>query len=128
MVSALLGWVTAKATKKLYPISFYPFHDSCFSWHRKPVFITLRNRKVYVGILRDYTKDVEIEPAVRILPIHSGYRDWRRKVCWTFHYPVKSDTPSVVIPYKEIVTFSLWDPSDVYTDAPRVEVSDTTKE
>ncbi len=88
-----------------------------FSGRIKFVFITLTNGKVYLAQLLDYTKDLGIEASIRVEPFTSGYRTKKGKVRWTFFYPVEDialyrkiesiKNPGLIIPYKEIVTFSL---------------------
>ena len=107
------------------------FHDCCYAWENAFVLITLKSHKVYLGILLGFTKDLGIEPTVRIAPFVSGYRDARQQIDWTFKYPVRDDITDrkiegieelgLIIPYKEIVTFSLWSHSEAFTDAPQVE-------
>ena len=107
------------------------FHDCCYAWENAFVLITLKSHKVYLGMLLGFTKDLGIEPTVRIAPFVSGYRDEHQQIDWTFKYPVRDDItdrkiegieePGLIIPYKEIVTFSLWSHSEAFTDAPQVE-------
>ena len=131
VVSALLGYLLARIRNKMpdNPKSS-TFHDCCFFWKNKFVFITLTNGKVYLAQLLDYTRDLDIEAAIRVEPFTSGYRTKKGQVRWTFFYPVKdialyrktenTKDPGLIIPYKQIVTFSLWDSSQKFMDAPKV--------
>ena len=81
----------------------------------------------------DHTGDLRFESSIRIIPIYSGYRDEKRDVKWTFRYPIsktlnekgisdkkfeKSAESGIIIFQKDIITFSLWDPSEDYEDSP----------
>ena len=135
-LSALLGYLLALVRNKMpdNPKSS-PFHDCCFFWKNKFVFITLTNGKVYLAQLLDYTKDLDIEAVIRVEPFTSGYRTKKGQVRWTFFYPVKdialyrkienTKDPGLIIPYKEIVTFSLWDNSQKFMGVPKVEKSES---
>ena len=86
----------------------------------------MSNRKVYVGLLVDYTKSSRIEPAIKIAPVISGYRDERGKVHWTDRYPVFSkeeleEEAGLIMPYEQIINFSLWSRSKAYKGAPRID-------
>ena len=126
ILSAALGWFFARIKNKYFddptPSTFY---NCCFSWCEKLIFITLSNRKVYVGLLVDYTKAARIEPTIKVVPIISGYRDERGKVHWTDRYPVLSKEESekeqrLIMPYEQIINFSLWSLSTAYEDAPQI--------
>ena len=91
-----------------------PFHECCYLWRKEPVLITLKNNKVYFGVLLDYTKDLRFDCTIRIVSICSGYRGKYGEINWTFAYPKEhfSDQTSkigTIISQKEIITFSLWD-------------------
>ena len=132
ILSILLGALAAYIHSRYFnnPKSS-PFHDCCSLWKDQFVFITLTNRKVYLAQLLDYTKDLRSEAAIRVEPFSSGYRKGNGTVKWTFAYPVEQialnrktegiEDPGLIIPYKEMVTFSLWDSSDIFTDAPQVK-------
>ncbi len=136
ILSAALGWFSAWIRNNYFDDPTpSTFHNCCYSWHRKLIFVTLSNRKVYVGLLVDYTKSSRIEPAIKIVPIISGYRDERRKVDWTDRYPVFSkeelgEEAGLIMPYSQIINFSLWNLSTAYKDAPRInkESDQTTTE
>ena len=128
--SPALGFLAAKVrTYKsfgFHALTHSTFHNCCYSWYRKPVFVTLSNRKVYVGLLVDYTKSSRIEPAIKIAPVISGYRDEYGKVHWTDRYPVFSKEElekeaGLIMPYSQIINFSLWSLSTAYEDAPRID-------
>ena len=127
ILSAALGWFSAWIKNKYFDdITPSAFHNCCYSWYGKLVFVTLSNRKVDVGLLVDYTKSARIEPTIKIVPIISGYRDERRKVDWTDKYPVLSKEESekeqgLIMHYNQIINFSLWNRSKAYEDAPRID-------
>ena len=128
----LVGTVNVIRGKKYFRTSTYSaFHDCCYSWNKKRVFITLRNQRIYLGILSGYTKDMESELAIKIIPLYSGYRNPSTHINWTFRYPVidsalqtkmegGENQPEIMIPYKEIVVFSRWSSSKEYKDAPQL--------
>ncbi len=111
--------------------SLDPFHECCYLWKNEIVYITLKNDKVYVALLLDYTKDLRFESTIRIVPICSGYRDQNKEVNWSFNYPEEYLSKIInnpqeklkigtIIFQKEIMTFSLWDKSitnisDIYS-------------
>ena len=126
ILSAALGWFSAWIKNKYFDDPTpSTFHNCCYSWYKKPIFVTLRNHKVYVGLLVDYTKAARIEPTIKVVPIFSGYRDERGKVHWTDRYPVFSkeeleEEPGLIMPYDQIINFSLWNLSTAYKDAPQI--------
>ena len=127
ILSAALGWFFAWIKNKYFDgPTPSTFHNCCYSWYRKPIFVTLRNRKVYVGLLVDYTKSSRIEPAIKIVPVISGYRDGYGKVCWTDRYPMLSEEesdkePGLIMHYEQIINFSLWSRSKAYKGAPQID-------
>ena len=115
LFAGLLGYCVARVIN-IGKSSLDPFHECCYLWEREVIYITLKNNKVYMGILLDYTKDLRFESTIRIVAIYSGYRDENRKVHWTFNYPAEYLSKSAskigtIISQKEIMTFSLWDDS-----------------
>ena len=81
---------------------------------------------MYVGLLVDYTKASRIEPTIKVVPIISGYRDECGEVHWTDRYPVLGkeeleEEPGLIMPYSQIINFSLWNLSTAYKDAPRID-------
>ena len=110
-----------------------PFYSCCYAWKGKLIFITLKNRKIYIAWLMDYTKDSRFESSMKISPIYSGYKDLYGKVNWTSEYPTDKETQEqtkkyVVIPKREIVSFSLWDQDESLGDAPQIKgLANTSK-
>ena len=131
--SVVLGGLACWFNNRVLKLStLSTFHDCCLSWHKKHVFITLQNHKIYLGTLLDYTKDLGTEPTIEIIPLHSGYRSRDGTIHWIFEYPImdeavrrkmegEGDVASMMIPYKEVVNFSLWSHSEAYTDAPQIK-------
>ena len=134
MIIAILTGIYAAMLKNKYDSSVPDlFRHCCYLWRKKLVFITLKDSKVYLAMLLDHTGDLRFESAIRIIPICSGYRDEKRNVQWTFSYPIsktlnekgvsdkkfeKSAESGIIIFQKDIITFSLWDPSEDYEDSP----------
>ena len=122
VTSALLGVLIALARNIIHikrSITSDPFHDSCTSWKKKLVFITLKSNKVYLGLLMDYTKVTGFEYTIKIMPVYSGYRDNTQKVQWTFEYPNEKRTlVELVIAKSEISSFALWNNSPVFENLP----------
>ena len=121
LIAAILGHAVAYLSNKSKS-SLDPFHECCHLWKNQIVYITLKNDKVYVALLLDYTKDLRFESTIRIVPICSGYRDRNREVNWSFNYPEEYLSKTIddsqrklkvgtIISQKEIMTFSLWDES-----------------
>ncbi|MDE0151324.1 MAG: hypothetical protein OXK80_02350 [Bdellovibrionales bacterium] len=87
------------------------FYDKCTKWHKKAVLLTLKNGKVYVGVLSKYPDNPNLRyesQTIFIIPSFSGYREQEKKrIEWTTHYP--TGTPyadmELIIPRSEIVTF-----------------------
>ena len=121
LLAIMLGRLSAYIRNKSKS-SLDPFHGCCYLWRNQIVYITLKNDKVYVALLLDYTKDLRFEPTIRIVPICSGYRDRNKEVNWSFNYPEEYLSKTIddsqeklkigtIISQKEIMTFSLWDES-----------------
>ena len=134
--AVLLAEVLVRLQTKLGVPIPDPFYNSCFTWKNKPVLITLENKKVYLGILADWTRDLSFTPTIRVVPLYSGYRDGYGHICWTFTYPYKDYLPEenslpeenrsqsytgLVISREDIMTFSLWDTSHNYVKASPIE-------
>ncbi len=90
------------------------FFNKCIEWEDKEVFLTLKNEKVYHGLLwlgPDNANSKYESQTVSIIPFKSGYRDQEKKnVMWNNYYPVyenESDVidMEVIIPRSEIITF-----------------------
>jgi len=109
-VSGLFGFFLSKIFFIFDLISSDPFFESCSYWHKKQVFITLKNSKVYVGYLLDYTNNPQLETTIKIAPVFSGVRGDDGNVSWTTTYPVEDvEEPIVLIfPIREAINFSLW--------------------
>ena len=93
-ISAVVGGGAALVRNgiiKNRAITFDPFHDSCTSWENKLVFITLKNNKVYLGVLMAHTKVAGFEYTIKIIPAYSGYRDGVGDIHWKYKYPPKSN-------------------------------------
>jgi len=103
-----------------------PFYSCCYAWKGKLIFITLKNRKIYVAWLMDYTKDSRFESSMKISPVYSGYRDLHGKANWTYEYPIDEETQRhlkvvCVIFKREIVSFSLWNNDKAFEDSPQIK-------
>ena len=131
--SILLGYYTAELRNKFISYKLDPFYDSCHLWKKKVVLITLKDSKVYLAILFDWTSNINFESTIKVVPLYSGYRDEYRHIYWTFEYPHYGKEgappktrdnlmePGLIISQKDIMTFSLWDYSHEYTKAAPIE-------
>ena len=122
----------AKLKNKHDPRILDPFQNCCYLWKKKFVFITLENNKIYLALLLDWTQDLNFESTIRVLPFYSGYRDENGHICWTFEYPQddlldEKVESGLIISRKKIVTFSLWNHSEQFIDAPQVETLENAK-
>ena len=119
IVSAGLGYVVAHFRNTRNKTTVDTFHDSCTSWLEKLVFITLDNKKIYLGILIDHTRDIRFEYTIKIIPAYSGYRDERGRVHWDFEYPQQPGTiVELIIPQSKIINFVLWNNSSEFKNRP----------
>ena len=120
-VCGIFGFIVASLRNKWFPkVSSDPFHDNCISWREKLVFITLDSKRIYLGTLIDYTKDVRFGYTITIIANYSGYRDEQGKVTWDFKYPLQKDAAvPIVIPQSKIATFALWNDSTEFKNAPQ---------
>ena len=93
------------------------FFFTCSNLYEKLVFVTLKSRKVYVGVLIDFTSDPD-EPTryIRIMPTISGYRSSDDlTVVYTTNYVAGAGQPEdvtahpVLIPMAEITSLSEFD-------------------
>ncbi len=100
--------------KLVLPSVHDDFYTKCLEWKEKAILLTLKNGKVYIGILSNYTKnlrDKHESQTISIIPLKSGYRENEQKrVVWNIYYPEyrsKSDliNMEVIIPRTEIITF-----------------------
>jgi len=93
------------------------FFFTCTSLYEKLVFVTLKSRKVYVGVLIDFTSDPD-EPVryIRIMPTISGYRSNEDlSVVYNTNYVAGAGQPEdvtarpVLIPMSEVTALSEFD-------------------
>ena len=121
-ISAVFGWITGLIRNDIIKnkaITFDPFHDGCTSWKNKLVFITLKNNKVYLGVLMDHTKVAGFVYTIRIIPAYSGYRDEVGDLHWKDKYPPQSNAfVQTIVPQSEIVAFTLWNDSEEFENRP----------
>lgn len=112
LVSALLAILFA--SEKISKFVFLPVYDiffiNCIKWENKPVILSLKNDKAYIGILLKYPENPKSKyetQMISILPLISGGREQHTKqVAWKVHYPqIQEDSFEVMIPRSEIVTF-----------------------
>ena len=99
---------------KVFPPIYDNFYNQCVAWENKEILISLKNGKVYHGLLWKYPENPKSRhesQTISIVPFNSGYRDsLTQKVKWNTHYPAykyKSDfvDMEVIIPRSEIITF-----------------------
>ena len=90
------------------------FYKKCVEWENREILITLKNGKIYQGLLWKYPespKSRHESQTISIVPFKSGYRDEKTKeVIWNTYYPEyegKSDLidMEIIIPRTEIITF-----------------------
>ena len=90
------------------------FYKKCVEWENKEILTTLKNGKIYQGLLWKYPespKSRHESQTISIVPFKSGYRDEKTKeVIWNTYYPEyegKSDLidMEIIIPRTEIITF-----------------------
>ncbi len=98
--------------KLILPSVYDDFYTKCLEWKEKAILLTLKNGKVYIGILSNYTKnpiDKHESQTISIIPLKSGYRENKQKrVVWTTNYPYAKSfftNMEVIIPRSEIITF-----------------------
>lgn len=95
------------------------FFATCHYLLGKPVFLSLKNKKVYVGILIAATQDPnELQRFIKITPLMSGYRDEEHKVIFNTNYIFdlnlnENKAPSadrdILLPVSEVFAFSGFD-------------------
>ena len=100
---------------KWFAIPVYDnFYKKCIEWENEKIILTLKNEKVYKGLLWKYPdspKSRHESQTISIVPLKSGYRKIEtKKVVWDTNYPIyESDSDlvdmEVIIPRTEIVTF-----------------------
>ena len=96
---------------------FLPVYDvfviNCVNWKKKTVIISLKNGKIYIGILLKYPENPKSRyesQMISIYPLRSGGRDQNTKeVIWGAKYPSNiKGTCEIIIPRSEIVTFGIF--------------------
>ena len=99
------------------PSSYDNFIDSCISLEKNIVIVSLKNNKIYVGILFRYPENPKLNyesQSISIIPLISGGRcNNTKEVRWGTFYPAtKKDNSSsiIIIPRKEIITFGKFNP------------------
>jgi hypothetical protein len=93
------------------------FFFTCKELKEKLVIVTLKSRKVYVGVLIDFTTDPdETNRFIRIMPVMSGYRsDDNMQVTYTTEYLASANTaenvtaPAILISMGDVSTLSEFD-------------------
>ena len=99
--------------KWIVPNVYDTFCLNCYEWQSKRIMVTLANRKVYIGYLSKYPRNPKERyetQSISIIPLASGYRsvdtlDLKLKI----YYDSPEDSEfQIIIPRKEIVTFSLF--------------------
>ena len=104
---------------KLIPLPqiFSAYYDdfclNCINWEKYPIFLTLKNGKVYVGLLWKYSESPMLQyefQTISIVPIYSGFRGKDKTIEWNTYYPEYEDEEDInsmetIIPRSEIVTF-----------------------
>ena len=89
------------------------FYNKCVSWENKFILLTLKNNKVYIGILWKYPENPKSRfefQTISIVPFKSGYRcESTKKIKWNINYPKYKDdfqiaSMEVIIPRSEIIT------------------------
>lgn len=99
-----------------------PLHG-LFRWavkRDKPVMISLRDRKVYVGMIAEVNESGPDQQFLALLPVFSAYRDSETlKVCFSTPYPAPSDVSGeldfqaddlmIVVPLSQVQSAHLFD-------------------
>ena len=98
--------------KMILPVVYNYFYTKCIEWKRKPILLTLKNGKAYIGILWAYPdnpRDRYESQTISIIPMQSGYRENEKKrIIWTTYYPHEEPNfqgVEIIIPRSEIMTF-----------------------
>jgi len=96
---------------------FLPVYDiffiNCVNWENKSVIISLKNDKIYIGVLLKYPENPKSRyesQMISIYPLRSGGRNQKtKKVIWETRYPsdIKGNC-EIIIPRSEIVTFGIF--------------------
>ena len=92
------------------------FLEKCIKWENDLVIVSLKNLKVYIGVLLQYTENTQLKlesQMISIIPVRSGGREQQdKKVNWSKEYLNKKNV-EVIIPRSEIITFGKFD-KDIY--------------
>ena len=90
------------------------FYKKCIEWESYAILLTLKNDKIYSGVLWKFPENPKSRhesQTISIIPIRSGYRDKKtRKAIWNIDYKETQDKSyfidmEIVIPRSEIITF-----------------------
>ena len=90
------------------------FYKKCIEWENVEILLTLKNGKIYQGLLWKYPespKSRHESQTISIVPFKSGYRENEtKKVIWNTYYPeYEKDSDlidmEIIIPRAEIITF-----------------------
>ena len=103
------GWFA----KLILPAVYDDFYTQCLEWRKKPILVTLKNGKAYVGLLWKSTKNPRANyetQTITILPLKSGYREMdKKRIMWTTNYPyddkLHGNDMEMILPRSEIITF-----------------------
>ena len=114
-LSALIGYQSSRITSTLKKDQPHddPFINFCQSHEGKVIFLTLKNGKIYAGVLIEYPVDTSLHSQhIVILPITSGYRDTLGEANWKTSYPKNQDEKSklirLIISKDQIITITPW--------------------
>ena len=115
VASGLMFFILQEMLVKLSNIIFFNVQDSfladCIRWENSPVIISLRNDKVYIGVLLKYPENPRARSesqTISIIPLISGGRNRDTKeVKWGIFYPKKDEfyDCEISISRNEIITF-----------------------
>ena len=116
MIPAFSGWQYARIIGHIKRFEKHedPFIDFCQLYEGEVIFLTLKSKKIYAGILVEYPESTSQHPQhILILPIWSGYRTTSGEAKWTTIYPdVEKDdffnNIKLLISKDEIVTMTPW--------------------
>jgi len=90
------------------------FYKKCVEWENKEILLSLKNGKVYKGLLWKFPsspKSRHESQTISIIPFESGYRNSEtKKVIWDTNYPEYIGYPDlvdmeIIIPRSEIILF-----------------------
>ena len=111
-------WVLISQWEPIANIIFAPaqdnFYRKCIEWENQAILLTLKNSKIYIGVLWKFSENPKSRhesQTISIIPMKSGYRDKNtKKAIWNTDYKEAQDKAhlidmEVIIPRSEIVTF-----------------------